>query len=336
MSSNKHAIIRYRVIDRCLRQTDQSWNWKSLAEACAIEIAKSTGMKTSLSERTIKADLGNMRTNKSLGYYAPIEYDRKEKSYYYSRRDFSITESPLSKSDSTELKGAIALLRQFTGFDHLDGIDNIIKKLELLAYESTTKAERIVHLAQPIQIPGQKWLDKLYNAIKTKKAISLEYQPFGKKASYVVISPYLLKEYDHRWYVYAYNHEKGKIRTYGLDRILSIKKSLQTYLTNETFDPDTYFKDIIGITLAPDRKPKKVEFEVYGSTQAYIKTKPLHYSQVELESHKDYGIYQIQVVPNYELESLFLSYGETIKVTKPKSLVSKMTKRIAELSEKYK
>ena len=38
MATNKHAIIRYRVIDKCLRQVDQTWNWKTLAEACVKEL----------------------------------------------------------------------------------------------------------------------------------------------------------------------------------------------------------------------------------------------------------------------------------------------------------
>ena len=137
MATNKHALIRYRVIDKCLRQVDRQWNWKSLSKACSSEIEAVTGKQTTLSERTIKGDIQNMRHDEILGYFAPIEYDRMEKSYYYSNRSFSITEAPLNKSDSNELKSVIGLLRQFTGFRHLEGIDNIIQKLELLAYESS-------------------------------------------------------------------------------------------------------------------------------------------------------------------------------------------------------
>ena len=107
MATNKHAIIRYRVIDQCLRNLDGKWNWKSLAEACANQIESSTGDKISLSERTIKGDIQAMRNDERLGYFAPIEYDRKEKSYYYSDRRYSITEAPLNKSDSKELKRVI-------------------------------------------------------------------------------------------------------------------------------------------------------------------------------------------------------------------------------------
>jgi len=331
MSTNKHALIRYRVIDKCLRQVDRAWNWKTLAEACAKEIEKVTGKATTLSERTIKGDLQSMRNDEALGYFSPIEYDRAEKSYYYSDRNYSITEAPLNKSDSEELKSAIGLLRQFTGFQHLEGIENIIQKLELLAYESITKSKRIVHLAQPAAIPGQKHLDTLYEAIKQEKALSISYKPFEKAAQVFVISPYLLKEYDNRWYLYARNHSKGQLRTYGLERIEFLKPTLQEFVKAENFEPDQHFQDIIGITLEPNKKAQKIIFEVTGNTVNYIRTKPLHHSQEEINE----GQFQVILIPNFELESLLLSFGENLKVLSPKTLVNKIAKRAKSLATNY-
>jgi len=335
MSTNKHALIRYRVIDKCLRQTDRAWNWKSLSEACAVEIEKVTGKATTLSERTIKGDLQSMRHNEALGYFAPIEYDRAEKSYYYSNRQYSITEAPLNRSDSDELKNAIGLLRQFTGFQHLEGIGNIIQKLELLAYESTSTTDNIVHLAQPAEIPGQKWLDKLYEAIKDQKALAMTYKPFDKDASGFVISPYLLKEYDNRWYLYAKNHKKSVLRTYGLERITELKPTLQEYLPAEEFDPERYFEDIIGVTLEPDKKTEKIILEVYGTTRNYILTKPLHKTQKLVEESTNKVVIELSLIPNYELESLLLSFGEQLKVVKPKALATRLAKRLSAAAEKY-
>ena len=330
MATNKHALIRYRVIDHCLRKVDQSWNWKTLAEACALEIEKVMDKKITLSERTIKEDLRNMRSDVALGYNAPIEYDRSEKSYYYSDRSYSITEAPLNRSDSNELKNAISLLRQFTGFQHLEGIENIIQKLELLAFESTTKSKSIVHLAQPAVIPGQKWLDILYNAIKQEKAMSLKYKPFGKQGETMIISPHLLKEYDNRWYLYANNHSKG-LRTYGLERIQNLSETLQEYQPAKDFNPDTYFKDIVGITIEPEKSKEIVRFEVLGNTINYVQTKPLHHSQED----KGEGIFEIDVIINYELESLMLSYGEQLRVTSPQALVDKMRERLENANNNY-
>jgi len=335
MATNKHALIRYRVIDRCLRNVDGQWNWQTLAEACTNEIESIMEEKTTLSERTIKGDIQNMRNDKALGYFAPIEYDRKEKSYYYTNRSYSITESPINKSDRDQLKQMINLIRQYTGFTYLNGIENIIQKMELLVYESMGTEKQYVHLDQPTQIPGQDWLDKLYDAIKTESTITIQYAPFDRQSYAAKVSPYLLKEYKNRWYLYAYSHDKSGMRTYGLDRITDIRNSLSDYIPNEFFNPDAYFNDLIGVTLNPDAKKILVTFEVLGGQVNYIRTQAIHSSQKEIKTSEDSSVFTIDIIPNYELESTFLSYGESVKIIKPLSIKQKLKKRMELMLAEY-
>jgi len=335
MATNKHALIRYRVIDRCLRHVDQQWNWQTLADACAEEIEQIMDEHLSLSERTIKGDLRSMRTDKALGYFAPIEYDRKEKSYYYSKRDYSITESPINKSDRNQLNQMISLMRQFTGFTYLQGIGNIIQKMELLVFESLKKEKQHVHLDQPATIPGQEWLDQIYKAVDSEQTLKINYQAFGKKAYEAIISPYLLKEYNHRWYLYAYNHEKKGMRTYGLERIHYIKDAITDYIPNSFFDPSDYFDDLIGVSLDPKSKKVKIKFEVGSGSINYIKTQAIHQSQKIIREDDQSAVFQIEVFPNYELESTFLSFGETIKVLSPASVVKSISKRVKQMNLLY-
>ncbi len=335
MATNKHALIRYRVIDRCLRNVDEQWNWEALAQSCADEIEDIMDERVTISQRTIKGDLQNMRHDKALGYFAPIDYDRKEKSYYYSKRGYSITESPINKSDRTQLNQMISLMRQFTGFTYLQGIGNIIQKMELLVFESFKKEKQLVHLDQPVNIPGQNWLDQIYKAIDTEQTIIIKYQAFGKDAYETIISPYLLKEYNHRWYLYAYNHEKKGMRTYGLERIHQLKDSLADYIANTFFNPSDYFNDLIGVSLDPGSKKVKIKFEVGSGSINYIKTQAIHHSQKLIKEGKKTAVFQIEVYPNYELESTFLSFGETIKVISPKSVLKRLTKRIQKMNDMY-
>jgi len=334
MPTNKHALIRYRVIDRCLRNIDKQWNWSTLAAACAQEIQKTTNEKVSLSERTIKGDISSMRTDEALGYYAPIEYDRKEKSYYYSNRNFSITEAPLNKSDSNELKSVLSMLRQFTGFRHLEGIENIIHKLEMLVYESRGEEKQIVQIEQASNVPGQEWLDELYKAIQNETALTLSYKAFNKEESSFVISPYLLKEYKNRWFLYAQNHSKSALRTYGLERITALRPSLQKYKVPKNFNPEAYFRDIIGVGLDPTKKPVEVVLEIKGNTVHYFNTQKIHHSQRLLDKAKNKSTFGFTLIPNYELESIILSYGEDVKVIKPLSLKNKIIKRVKHMQVK--
>ena len=89
------------------------------------------------------------------------------------------------------------------------------------------------------------------------------------------------------------------------------------------------------MTLAEGQKVKNIEFEVYDYTVQYIQTKPLHRTQELIQTEKKKSIFRIQLIPNYELESLFLSYGENIRVIKPKSLANKLKARVGKSVKNY-
>ncbi len=336
MSSNKHALIRYRIIDRCLRNVDNQWNWKSLSDACVEEFGKNSIEITSISERTIKEDIRNMRSNPLLGYYAPIEYDRSEKSYYYTNRSYAITETPLNRSDSRDLRDALDLIRQNTGFAHLKGIENIIQKLELLVYESTEKkSNQAVHLEQRQTTPGLEHLDLLYKVIRENRSLNMTYMPFGKKGEGVIVSPYLLKEYDQRWYMVGQNHKKKAIRTYGLERIKSLEFSLATYRDDPSFDAEGYFDDVVGITVAPDSRKRNVKFRVEKGFEEYIITRPIHHSQMVVKKSNVGYTFQLKIIPNHELEQSLLSYGELITILSPSWFRKKIENRLITAISKY-
>ena len=108
MPANKNALIRYKTIDRCLRNPYRRWTIDDLVEACSDALYDMEGIVKGVSLRTVQGDLQIMRSDK-LGYNAPIEvYD---KIYYrYADPDYSISDTPLTDDDCTLLLHAIKLL----------------------------------------------------------------------------------------------------------------------------------------------------------------------------------------------------------------------------------
>ena len=76
MPANKNALIRYKTIDRCLRNRYRRWTIDDLVEACSDALYDMEGIVKGVSLRTVQGDLQIMRSDK-LGYNAPIEvYDK--------------------------------------------------------------------------------------------------------------------------------------------------------------------------------------------------------------------------------------------------------------------
>ena len=93
---------------------------------------------------------------------------------------------------------------------------------------------------------------------------------------------------------------------------------------------------MIGVTIPENRQVEKIEiYVVEQKTKGYIETKPLHGSQTQLRKFKDGYKFYIKVIPNYELESLILSFGEKIKILSPDSLQKRVKNRLQKSIKHY-
>ncbi len=335
MPTNLHQLIRYRTIDRALRDAENDYGWEELAEACAQAIYDQTRKSHQISRRTIMYDIDNMRSGK-LGYHAPIEYDRQAKAYYYSNSKFGINQVPLKSSDMDELKSALMILQQFSGKEGIAGIQQSITHLEeCLNLKRRGRRRPMVQFDHSLNEPGQRWVNEIYGYIKSQTSFRAHYAPFDHAASQIIFSPYLLKEYDNRWYVIGFHHRYDKVVVLGLDRITSLEETLTEYYRDESFDAETYFSDVIGVSYADQQSSSKVVLRVYGMQNNYVKTKPFHPSQTCLQETDDYSDYQLEVVHNYELETLILGLGERAEVLRPKALRKQIAQRAAQMHERY-
>lgn len=108
MPANKNALIRYKTIDRCLRNRFRLWTIDDLTDACSAALREMEGITKGVSVRTVQGDLQMMRSDK-LGYNAPIEvFDRVY--YRYADPDYSINEMPLTEEDCRLLRQAVEML----------------------------------------------------------------------------------------------------------------------------------------------------------------------------------------------------------------------------------
>ena len=96
MPANKNALLRYKTIDKCLRNRARRWTLEDLVEACSDALYEYSGKDEYLSVRTIQLDIQRMRSDE-LGYNAPIVV-RDRKYYTYEDPEYSISNVPLTDS----------------------------------------------------------------------------------------------------------------------------------------------------------------------------------------------------------------------------------------------
>ena len=96
MPVNLNALIRYKTIDRCLRNKYICCDILRLQEECTEALSESRGKLTKVSERTIRDDIRVMRSD-ILGFNAPIELI--DNAYRYSDPEYSIFDITIEKRE---------------------------------------------------------------------------------------------------------------------------------------------------------------------------------------------------------------------------------------------
>ena len=334
MSINKLALIRYKTIDNCLQNRFRKWTLDDLIEACSEALYEYEGITSGVSKRAIQLDLQNMRSEK-LGYNAPIVVKDK-KFYTYEDKNYSITNIPLTQQDMGTLNEVLGVLKQFKGFGYFNELSSMITKLEDKVIKQQNKGVSYIDMEKNELLKGLEFIDPLLKFVQQQKTIEITYQSFkATEPKLYIVYPYLLKEYRNRWFVFGVTKHKKQIFTLALDRVKKIKELAFEPFYEPTFDVQSFFDDAIGVSKTFNQRVAKVVFRIDKNNAPYVKTKPLHTSQIIL-SEDDYGTtFQIQVVWNFELEKELLAFGEQIEVLGPKQIRNAIIGRLKKAQEGY-
>src|SRR5690606_25773706 len=126
---------------------------------------------------------------------------------------------------------------------------------------------------------GAEYLTPLYNYIKNEQVIKIQYQSFkSNQIQSYTISPYHLKQYNKRWFLFGRNHVSAKLQNLALDRIKSINP-INIEFSENTIDFDEYFEDIVGVSNDVQKETAKVKILLSDNIIPYILSKPVHGSQ---------------------------------------------------------
>ena len=320
MPITKDAFLRYRILDKCFRNTAVQYQISDLVKKCNEELDKS------VSRRTIYYDIEYMQSLD--GWEAPIEIvkDGNRRYYRYSDPKFSIDKMPLSEAQLKQLQSSLDLVKAFAGLPQFESLDDTLAKIGLITYN--TKVEPCVSIDHNEYVEGQKHIPTLFNAIQYQTVVKIKYKPFDKDAVEYKFHPQFLKQYNNRWYILGITEDNpNQIWNFALDRIKTINPTKLQYKKIDV-DWKTYFEDIIGVTNYADKPVETIHFRVQGITAHYIKTKPIHESQNAHWLNDNTLDVKLKVKINPELEHLLLSYADSITILSPQSLIDNHIKAL--------
>lgn len=331
MATNKNAQLRYLILDECFSNFQRRFYIDDLIEEVNEGLSDYMGSGISISLRQIRDDIKFMRSLD--GFNAPIiTYRDGVAGYYrYEDKDFSIMKKPITATEIETLQEAILALTRVSGSPESSRFDTLLTRLDN-EFGIRRPERQIISYEENEFLKGLEHLNPLYNYIINKQALKIKYQRYGEEEPFIfVMSPYFLKQYNNRWFLFGWNHEDDRIHNSPIDRILEIETVHNAYI-DKMINFDEYFEEIIGVTNYENEEEEKILLKLSERRFPYVESKPMHGSQ---KSNRDNCTIELKLKRNRELISLILSYGRDLTVLEPESLRNEIIAIIGEMVENY-
>ncbi|MBR2031538.1 MAG: WYL domain-containing protein [Alistipes sp.] len=209
-----------------------------------------------------------------------------------------------------------------------EGIDNMGMRKWLI---QTFSVNNILHESQELKkrilledVPsGQQHLTTIVDAMRESVALSMTYHSFHREVpSTFEVEPYCVKLFEQRWYMLGKSEGYDDLRIYALDRIKALEPTERKFKLSKKFDAEKFFADHYGIIIGDkvfDVEPVALKVDWWQSK--YLRTLPLHHSQIEVERNEEYSIFEYRLCPSFDFRQKILSMGAAVEVLAPYDLV---------------
>ena len=213
---------------------------------------------------------------------------------------------------------------------------------EIFLKELDKKQYSIIEFDSNNDLKNIHLLSELFLAIRNKKVVSFNYEPFTSVPFNVILHPHYLKEYNNRWFVFGLSiSEYGTDLAvpYPLDRIINNIRIIDDvdYIVSE-IDYESYFDEFVGVSKTKSKLHKIIFRTNNKYIHGLIQTKKIHHTQCLIKEWSDEdqcSRFKILVRTNNELKAKFLSFGNGLTIEYPEWYAHKIAEEIDKMLKSY-
>ena len=270
------------------------------------------------------------------------EGSKRYTTYRYKVPGFSILpylEYQYTQADYKKLEKALKILGNNLPTDVFERIEFALRSR--IEYDYGSK-EKSIDYGENYGLRGRERLPYIYKRIN-KTPLRITYKTFYDKEETYELHPYLLKQYNNRWFLFGFRPDRQHYYwCVPLDRIENVVENETSVIVPRPASYGNFFDDIIGTTKGKllkngdiDRQAEKEKIRIQicdFKTWKRITTKPIHKSQQVVSEYKENcGEIEIQIIPNIEFYYRLISCGEGIRIVQPELVADIMKSIISSL-----
>lgn len=340
MPTNKNALTRYKYLDELLSDRHHYYDIHDLTEKCNQRLVEDGFPE--VTQRCIEKDINYIE-------YAPFSADIErfrvngKRCLRYENPSFSIFRKELTEEECNLLCEVLNTIGQFDGLDNFKWLDDFKMGLGL------KERRQIISFSNNPYLKNSNLLGTLFDNISNGVVIRLSYHTFTDATiRSIVFHPYLLKQYNDRWFLFGADDCDNKILNFALDRIDEVEPLPERTYEQCSEELAERFDDIVGVSLYEDRPVEHILCWVSDASKGYVDTKPIHGSYTPIKGDADQQLrsefpqlqggmfFTLDCIKNYELIRELCSYGKDLIVLRSDGTVADdVKKRVSEMMEQY-
>jgi len=298
----------------------------------ASTLAAALGVST----KTVQRDLDYMRDELE----APIEFERLENGYFYSRPDYVLPFLPVDGKDLFSIGVAAQVLSLFGGTPLARDLKACYQRLaELMPPAVRLRPhivmERLTLRAAAFRPVREETWQAVSEALQKGTVLSIRYRSAGAAAGEPrSIRPYAFVLSGRDWMVLALDQLAGQIKIFYLSRIEEARATGERYAIPKDFDADAFFRNTFGLFVGAG---KPFRFRVRFSRQISDEVRELQWhpgQRIETTGEGE-AILELPAQSLKEARRFVLAYGKDAFVLDPPDLIEDLRREIGELSQAY-
>jgi predicted DNA-binding transcriptional regulator YafY len=344
--AGKLGLLRLKIIDDCLNNSRRKYTRDDLISAIEdklndvgiTKVIDGVKIPYTISESAFNKDINLLRN----AYNAPIAINPYPNDrYYYYTSNFNLNGINANSDEKRTFEVGLSFLSLLKNTNYAQSYQSVLEKLISSSNDFNTDRE-IVQIESPKGNLGMEWFDVIYDAIIEYNALKITHVKYDSndKPKQFIVSPYMLKEYNNRWYMVAKKHDDKTdyIYCFGLDRIKSISASKEKFKfhNHEPFNASEFFEHSLGITRENKAEPIALVLKFSKLNIPYVLSEPWHQSQKIIEQTPESLTISLKVYPSHELNMKVLSYGAGVEVIKPAEYKKHILSVIEDMNKIYK
>lgn len=340
MPQNKNSYVRYKILDEMLSDRHHFFSTQDLFERLNYKL-----LEEDYEEVTLRCVQKDLKALQEAPFFAEMERGKSYGEDYvrYADPSFSLFQKQLSPDERLLLREVLSTIGQFDGLDNFEWLQTLGEKLK-----SDSPSRKAISFSNNPFLHNSSLLGTLFRYITHEVVIELEYKKFGEtESARFIVHPYLLKQYNNRWYLYAAVDSDRFVATFPLDRIVGVTPRGEMEYRPCDFDLDELSDDIVGITLYRDRDIEHITLWVDDKSLGYVETKPIHGSQTTISGSAEEQLrrlypslvggrfFTLDCIPNYELIRELSSFGANLIVLSPDGIQQAIVGNLSAHLERY-